>query len=65
MSVGVWIDSLPDGAPITGEAAVPAALTREALTAEISFVVSVQTRREIRRVFPPPRVNPTAPSFQP
>ena len=47
------IDSLPEGAQIAGEAEVPAALSRDALTAEISFVVSVQKRPEIRKVFPP------------
>ena len=51
--VKLLIDSLPEGAQIAGEAEVPAALTREALTAEISFVVSVQKRPEIRKVFPP------------
>jgi len=51
--VKLLIDSLPEGAQIAGEAEVPAALTRDALTAEISFVVSVQKRPEIRKVFPP------------
>ena len=40
-------------AQITGEAEVPAVLTRDALTAEVSFVVSVEKRPEIRKVFPP------------
>lgn len=51
--VKLLVESLPEGAQITGEAEVPAALTREALTAEISFVVSVEKRPEIRKVFPP------------
>jgi cell division septation protein DedD len=51
--VKLLVESLPEGAQITGEAEVPAALTREALTAEVSFVVSVEKRPEIRKVFPP------------
>jgi hypothetical protein len=49
------VDSLPAGAQIAGDAEVRAALTREALTSEISFLVSVEKRPEIRRVFPPGR----------
>ena len=51
--VKLLVESLPQGAQITGEAEVPAALVRDALTAEISFVVSVEKRPEIRKVFPP------------
>ena len=59
------VDSLPEGAQIAGDAEVPAALTRDALTTEISFLVSVDKRPEIRRVFPPrggasAAANPTA-----
>jgi cell division septation protein DedD len=46
-------DSLPAGAQIAGDAEVPAVLARDALTNEISFLVSMDTRPEIRRVFPP------------
>jgi cell division septation protein DedD len=44
---------LPAGAQIAGGAEVPAVLTRDALTTEISFLVSMDKRPEIRRVFPP------------
>lgn len=51
--VRLLIESLPEGAAITGNAEVPATLGRDALTAEVTFLVSVQKRPEIRRVFPP------------
>jgi cell division septation protein DedD len=51
--VRLLIDSLPEGARIAGDAEVPAALARDALTANVSFVVAVEKRPEIRRVFPP------------
>ena len=53
-------DSLPAGAQIAGDAEVPVALTREALTSEISFLVSMDPRPEIRRVFPPRGARATA-----
>ena len=46
-------DSLPAGAQIAGDAEVPAVLARDALTTEITFLVSMDKRPEIRRVFPP------------
>ena len=51
--VKLLIESLPDGAAITGDAEVPATLSRGALSADVTFVVSVEKRPEIRRVFPP------------
>ena len=51
--VKLLIESLPDGAAITGDADVPATLSRGALSADVTFVVSVEKRPEIRRVFPP------------
>lgn len=51
--VRLLIESLPDGAAITGDAEVPATLSRDALSAEISFLVSIEKRPEIRKVFPP------------
>ena len=51
--VKLLIESLPEGAAITGDAEVPATLSRQALTAEVTFLVSVEKRPEIRRVFPP------------
>jgi hypothetical protein len=51
--VKLLIESLPDGAAITGQAEVPTTLSRDALTVDVTFVVSVEKRPEIRRVFPP------------
>jgi cell division septation protein DedD len=51
-AVRLLVESLPDGAAISGDAEQPAALSRAALSAEISFVVSIEKRPEIRRVFP-------------
>ena len=51
--VRLLVDSLPDGARIAGDPEVPATLARDALTADVSFVVAVEKRPEIRRVFPP------------
>jgi sporulation related protein len=51
--VRLLIESLPEGARIAGDPEVPATLTRDALSLDVSFVVSVEKRPEIRRVFPP------------
>ena len=51
--VRLLIESLPEGAKIAGDAEVPVTLARDALTADVSFVVAVEKRPEIRRVFPP------------
>ena len=51
--VKLLLESLPDGAVVTGDAEVPATLSRDALAAEVTFVVSIEKRPEIRRVFPP------------
>jgi len=51
--VKLLLESLPDGAAVTGDPEVPATLSRDALAAEVTFVVSVEKRPEIRRVFPP------------
>jgi cell division septation protein DedD len=51
--VRLLIESLPDGAAITGDAEMPATLSRDAMAAEVTFVVSVEKRPEIRKVFPP------------
>jgi len=50
--VKLLIESLPEGAVIAGAAEVPAALSQGALSADVSFLVSVEKRPEIRRVFP-------------
>lgn len=52
-TVKLLIESLPDGAVIAGEAEVQAILSHDALVADVTFVVSVEKRPEIRRVFPP------------
>ncbi len=51
--VKLLVESLPEGARIAGDAEVPAELTREALTKEISFVVAIEKHPEIRKAFPP------------
>jgi cell division septation protein DedD len=51
--VKLLVESLPDGAVIAGDAEVPATLSRDALAADITFVVSLEKRPEIRKVFPP------------
>ena len=51
--VKLLIESLPDGAVIAGDPEVQTTLSRDALAAEVIFVVSVEKRPEIRRVFPP------------
>ncbi len=50
--VRLLVESLPDGSQITGSAELPADLSRGALTADVSFVVSIEKRPEIRKVFP-------------
>ena len=47
-------DSLPEGGTITGAPRVTVALGREHLTADVVYLVTVQTRPEIRRVFNAP-----------
>ncbi len=51
--VTLLLESLPDGAVISGEAEVTTTLARNALIADVTFVVSVEKRPEIRKVFPP------------
>ncbi len=51
--VKLLVDSLPEGAQIAGDAEASVALTREMLSADVSFVVAVEKRPEIRKVFPP------------
>jgi cell division septation protein DedD len=51
--IKLLVDSLPEGAVIAGDPEVPAVLSRESMAAGVSFLVSVDKRPEIRRVFPP------------
>ncbi len=46
-------ESLPEGAMIAGSAEVKAALARDHLVADVPFLVSIDKRPEIRKVFPP------------
>jgi len=52
-TVKLLIESLPDGAVIAGDAEVQAILSRGALVGDVTFVVSIEKRPEIRKVFPP------------
>lgn len=47
------IESLPEGAAIAGAAEVPASLARDRMSLDIPFLVAVEKRPEIRKVFPP------------
>lgn len=51
--VKLLLESLPDGAVISGEAELPADITRDHLSIDIPFLVTIEKRPEIRRVFPP------------
>jgi cell division septation protein DedD len=51
--VKLLVESLPEGAVIAGDAEVRTVLARESLSSEIPFLVSIEKRPEIRRVFPP------------
>jgi hypothetical protein len=51
--VKLLIESLPEGAVITGDAEVEAPLARGHLSADVAFLVSIEKRPEIRKVFPP------------
>jgi len=46
-------ESLPEGAAIVGEAERAAAVTRDRPEYEISYLVTIEKRPEVRRVFPP------------
>jgi cell division septation protein DedD len=47
------VESMPSGAVIAGAAEVPVEIARERLDVEVDFVVSVEKRPEVRKVFPP------------
>jgi cell division septation protein DedD len=51
-TVRLLIESLPDGASISGDAERATALTRDRMIIEVDFLVAVEQRPEIRRVFP-------------
>ena len=52
-TVTLLMQSLPDGAQLTGPGTVDVALTRDATTARVTFLVKLEKRPEIRKVFPP------------
>jgi hypothetical protein len=51
--VKLLVESLPEGAVIAGDAEVKTVLGRDSLNASIPFLVSIEKRPEIRKVFPP------------
>lgn len=52
-TVALAMDSLEEGAALTGPSVVDVSLTREDRTATVVFLVRPEKRPEIRRVFPP------------
>ncbi len=63
--VKLLLESLPDGAVIAGAAQVDIALTREQMSVTVPFLVAVEKRPEIRKVFPPKRGGSPAASHAP
>jgi cell division septation protein DedD len=51
-TVTLLAESLPEGAMIAGDATRVATLARDRMTLDVSFLVSIETRLEIRKVFP-------------
>jgi cell division septation protein DedD len=51
--VKLLLESLPEGAVIAGNAEVKTVLARESMSVEVPFLVSIEKRPEIRKVFPP------------
>jgi cell division septation protein DedD len=47
------LDSLPEGAAVTGERAVDVGVTRQQQSSTVDFLVKLEKRPEIRKVFPP------------
>ena len=52
-TVELLIDSLPEGAAIQGQPEARVSLGRDRLTSEVTYLVTVTPRAEVRRVFPP------------
>jgi hypothetical protein len=50
--VELAVDSLPEGAQLTGDRTVVVELTRDRMTASVDFLIRLERRPEIRRVFP-------------
>jgi cell division septation protein DedD len=51
--VKLLVESLPDGAVVAGPAEAKIVLGRDSLSASVPFLVSIEKRPEIRKVFPP------------
>jgi cell division septation protein DedD len=51
-TVTLLSESLPEGAMITGEATRVATLQRDRMAIDVPFVIAIETRGEIRKVFP-------------
>jgi hypothetical protein len=51
-SVTLLAESLPEGAMIAGEATRVATLQRDRMSIDLPFLISIETRAEIRKVFP-------------
>jgi cell division septation protein DedD len=52
-TVKLLLESMPSGASIAGPAELQVSLTRDALTVDVGFAVSIEKRPEVRKVFPP------------
>jgi len=51
-AVTLLLDSLPDGSRILGSPSANVTISRDSLTPETTFLVSIHTRPEVRKVFP-------------
>ncbi len=60
--VRLLADSLPAGADIQGAAEVAVEVTRDRLDPQVTFLVRLEPRPEVRRVFPPAGVPAPAPA---
>lgn len=66
-TVQLLAETLPDGSTISGDATLPAEMDRSHMTVDATFLVNVEKRPEIRRVFParPPAAAGRAPDAPP
>ena len=46
-------ESLPEGAAIVGDAEIPVAITKDHAQIEVTYLVRIEKRPEVRKVFPP------------
>jgi len=52
-TLGLLVDSLPNGAVVSGPAEIPFSLTRAQPTTDVLFLVTIQQRPELRKMFAP------------